>query len=343
MAQAAFVRSCYFGTVIVSMDLISMSDGNMTTVGPLPEEPSGLEQVLAILLPSIVILVSLGLGATLTIEDVKKSFERWQGPIIPLVCQYGLMPVIALGMAKGLGVSENYGLGIVICGCCPGGTTSNIFTDLSESDVCLSLVATGISNIVATVMLPLIIPFYSSFFVTGAGAIPMDAILISVAMVIIPCTCGIIVKRSSDVWANRLYLVASKLGAFNIVLTIVLGSIANWQYFLSTWKLYAAGLTMMPIGGILGYNMGKLAGLPQKSCQALCFESGLQNGLIGLTILELSYGITSQISIDASVFCYMYLFFIFIPHGFAMLAYFRRFAPADDEEAEEKDAELVAS
>merc|ERR1712084_216190 len=142
------------------------------------------------------------------------------------------------------------------------------------------------------------------------------------------------VKRSTDVWANRLYLVASKLGAFNIVLTIVLGSIANWQYFLSTLKLYAAGLTMMPIGGILGYNMGKLAGLPQKSCQALCFESGLQNGLIGLTILELSYGITSQIFIDASVFCY-----IFIPHGFAMLAYFRRFAPADDEEAEEKDAE----
>merc|ERR1712032_1152467 len=204
------------------------------------------------------------------------------------------------------------------CGCCPGGTTSNIFTYFSGSDVTLSLVATGISNIVATVMLPLLIPFYSGFFATSAGEIPMSSILISVAMVIIPCTFGIIVKRNSDVWATRLEKVAGGFGGFNIILTIVAGSIANWRYFLSTWKLYAAGLTMMPIGGILGYNMGKLCGLPQKSCQSLCFESGLHNGLIGLTI--------------------------FIPHGFAMMGYFRRFAPKDDEEAvEDKAAELVES
>merc|ERR1712032_1403462 len=67
-------------------------------------------------------------------------------------------------------------------------------------------------------------------------------------------------------------------------------------------------------------------------------------GLIGLTILELSFGVTNPVFIEASVFCYMYLFFIFIPHGFAMMGYFRRFAPKDDEEAvEDKAAELVES
>merc|ERR1712051_260559 len=156
-----------------------------------------------------------------------------QGPIIPMVCQYGLMPCIAFGMAKVLDVTAAQGLSFVVVACCPGGTTSNIFTYFSKSDVTLSLVATGLSNIAATLLLPLLIPFWSSFFVTAGGEIPMEAILASVALVIIPCTFGIIVKRSSDEWAKRLEKVAGGAGGFSIVLTIIVGSVARWQYFLS--------------------------------------------------------------------------------------------------------------
>jgi len=122
-------------------------------------------------------------------------------------------------------------------------------------------------------------------------------------------------------------------------MTIIIGCITRYEYFFSGWKNYVAGLTMMPIGGILGYNLGKLSGLPQKSCQALCFESGLQNALIGLTMMELAFGVESEVFVEASVYCYMYLFFIFVPHGFVMMYYFRSIAPKEDEE--EKAAELT--
>merc|ERR1719469_1398208 len=49
------------------------------------------------MLPTIVVLVSLGLGATLTVEEVQKCFQRCQGPLIPMICQYGLIPPIAWG------------------------------------------------------------------------------------------------------------------------------------------------------------------------------------------------------------------------------------------------------
>lgn len=260
-----------------------------------------------------------------------------------MICQYGLMPPIAMAMAFGLGVTPEQGLSFVVVACCPGGTTSNIFTYYSKSDVTLSLVATGLSNIMATLMLPVLIPFYGGFFITNDGVIPMSAILLSVSMVIFPCSIGIIVKRNSDVWSKRLERIAGAGGGFSIVITIVLGSIANFDIFFSTWKLYAASLTMMPIGGILGYNLGKCAGLPQKSCQALCFESGLQNALIGLNILELSFGAASSTFKNASAFCYMYLLMIFIPHGFVMLGYFRTLAQPEEEGDVEKDAELVNS
>merc|ERR1719436_714508 len=266
------------------------------------EEESGLDQLIAILLPSIVILVSLGLGATLTVEEVKKCFQRWQGPIIPLICQYGLMPPIATMMAWGLGVTARQGLSFVIVACCPGGTTSNIFTYFSGSDVTLSLVATGLSNLAAVITLPILIPFWSSFFVESTGEIPMTDILISVCLVLIPCTCGIIVKANSDAWSKRLEKVAGGAGSFSIVVTIVIGCVTRWEYFLSSWKLYAAGLTMMPIGGTIGYNLAKCCGLPQKTCQACCFESGLQNALIGLTMMELAFGVESQVFTEASVF-----------------------------------------
>merc|ERR1712045_1094336 len=112
------------------------------------------------------------------------------------------------------------------------------------------------------------------------------SILTSVALVLIPCSLGIVVKANSDVWSKRLEKVAGGAGSFSIGVTIIIGTVTRWEYFLSDWTLWAAGLTMMPIGGILGYNLGKCTGLPQKSCQALCFESGLQNALFGLTIME---------------------------------------------------------
>merc|ERR1712038_825544 len=138
-----------------------------------------------------------------------------------------------MGMATALQVSQNQGLGMVVACCCPGGTTSNIFTYFSKSDVTLSLVATGLSNIAATLVLPFLIPFWSSFFLTVGERIPMTTILGSVALVIIPCTVGIIVKQSSDVWAKRLEEVAGGAGGFSIMLTIIVGSVARWQYFLS--------------------------------------------------------------------------------------------------------------
>jgi len=234
-------------------------------------------------------------------------------------------------LATVLDVTPAQGLSFVVVACCPGGTTSNILTYFSKSDVTLSLVATGLSNILATLVLPFLIPFWSSFFVTADGAIPVSSILASVSLVLFPCTIGIIFKRNSDVWAKRLEKVAGGAGSLSILITIVIGLLARWRYFFISWKLWVAGLTMMPIGGILGYNLGKCAGLPQKSCQALCFESGLQNALIGLTIMEFSFAPGSDTLIEAQVFAYMYLLFIFIPHGFAMLAYFRRCVPQEEE------------
>jgi len=303
------------------------------------EEASALDTVLAFMLPTIVVLISLGLGATLTWVDVRKCCERWQGPLIPLLVQYGIMPCVGYGMALALNVPANVGLSYVVTTCCPGGTTSNIFTYFSGSDVTLSLVATGLSNLFAAIALPILIPFWSGFFVTSEGAIPITDVLISVCLVIIPCCCGIVVKANTDVWAKRLEKIAGGAGSISIAFTIIVGCVANWEYFLSSWQNYVAGLLFMPIGGTIGYNLAKLAGLPQKTCQACCFESGLQNALIGLTMLELAFGVESQVFTEASVFCYMYLFFIFIPHGFAMMFYFRSITPKEDEE--EKAAELT--
>jgi len=219
----------------------------------------------------------------------------------------------------------------------PGGTSSNIFTYFSGSDVTLSLVATGVSNILATVMLPILVPFYGSFYTEPEGAIPFESIIGSVVLVLVPCTIGIIVKRNSDGGAKCLEKFAGGMGALSIFVNIVAGSYENFDMFFEDWKLYPAALLMMPTGGIVGYNMAKLVGLPQKTCQACSFESGLQNALIGLNILRLAYEESNcQIFREASVFCYLYLFMIFIPHGPAMTAYFRSLPqPEPEQEANE--------
>ena len=101
------------------------------------------------LLGVMMMVIMLGMGASLTFKDFAIALRKPQGIAVGLVCQYGLMPALAYGLSVAMGLPPAYAVGLILMGCMPGGTTSNIFTYFSKGSLSLSILMTVSSTLVA--------------------------------------------------------------------------------------------------------------------------------------------------------------------------------------------------
>ena len=86
-----------------------------------------------IVLP-ILTLLMFDLGLSLRLGDFGKVFKHPSPIIIALVGQLILLPAIALGLAYFFKLPPVFFIGLVLIACCPGGSSSNIFSKLAGGD-----------------------------------------------------------------------------------------------------------------------------------------------------------------------------------------------------------------
>ena len=99
-------------------------------------------------------VVMFGMGLTLNLQDFKIVFSRPKDVIIGCIAQFTIMPLLAWALAKTFQLPPELAVGVVLVGCCPGGTASNVITYLAGGDLALSVGMTGVSTILAPVMTP---------------------------------------------------------------------------------------------------------------------------------------------------------------------------------------------
>lgn len=95
-------------------------------------------------IPFLLGLVMFGMGMTLTIEDFLLVFKRPKAVIIGTVLQYTLMPLAGFLVARAFSLSPELTAGVVLLGCCPGGTASNVICYLAKGG-CRTFYCTDIS------------------------------------------------------------------------------------------------------------------------------------------------------------------------------------------------------
>jgi predicted Na+-dependent transporter len=59
----------------------------------------------------MMIVIMLGMGASLTWRDFLIAFRKPKGVLVGLLCQYGIMPLLAFLLAKALGLSPGLTVG----------------------------------------------------------------------------------------------------------------------------------------------------------------------------------------------------------------------------------------
>lgn len=254
------------------------------------------------LLAVMIIVIMFGMGSTLTVDDFRQALKRPRGMLIGFFSQFGLMPLLAFTLAHLLNLHPVYAIGLIMIGCLPGGSTSNMFAYFAFGSVALSISMTAASTALALFMMPLLLELYASGFAamidsemraTGSEqgfVIPHLNIIISLLLVLVPVMGGMILRRFSTGWSK----VAEDTAGFTAILVILflLGSVSlrNGQLFLVTpWKVYAGAFCVGVVGFALGYALASVPRLVPRYRRAIALETGIQNGPIAFAIIMLSF------------------------------------------------------
>ncbi|XP_029455064.1 solute carrier family 10 member 6 [Rhinatrema bivittatum] len=309
--------------------------------GGLEEQGLGndtLSLVFSVTLSVMLALVVFSLGCIVEAGKLWSHLRRPWGIGVGLMCQFGIMPLAAYLLAIAFSVKPAQAIAILIMGCCPGGSMSNIFTFWVDGDMDLSLSMTSCSTILALGMMPLCLFLYSrSWELANSINIPYYNIGITLLSLVVPISGGVLINYK---WPKVAKLI-SKVGALIGVVLIVGIGMASSILYEGSWNtdlsILAIGIIFPLIGYISGFLMALLIRQPWKRCRTIAFETGAQNVQMCSTMLQLSF--TPQQLVQMFTFPLIYGSFQLV-NGFLLVAAYQLYKRRCKSLCEEKIQDL---
>ena len=291
------------------------------------------------LLGVMMMVIMLGMGASLTWRDFLIAFRKPKGVIVGLVCQYGIMPALGFLLAQALGLQPAIAMGLILMGCMPGGTTSNIFTYFSKGALALSIMMTSVSTLVALGMVPATLAFYSGLGgYSGDYTIPASNVAQVLVVLLVPTIIGMVLRKVNPNVGATLELLGGLLGVFVILFLIVTWIPRNYQLLLDTSaSVYAGAIGLGLVGMLLGYGLARLLKQDANRSRTISLETGIQNGPLAVLIVTLS--ITGPQQQEVLLIPVLYSLFIVV-NSSLVTVWFRRLA---DREAAARDRAKVGA
>src|SRR5690606_8745917 len=154
-----------------------------------------LRSTFSVFAPWIVVLLGIimfGMGLTISGKDFAEVARRPFDVAIGVLAQFIIMPLIAVALTLVIPMSPEVAAGVILVGCCPGGTSSNVMTYLSKGDVALSVACTSVTTLAAPIVTPFLVWLFASQF------LPVDAMamfLSIVKVILIPLALGFALQK----------------------------------------------------------------------------------------------------------------------------------------------------
>ncbi|XP_061599628.1 hepatic sodium/bile acid cotransporter-like [Cololabis saira] len=233
----------------------------------------------------------ISLGCTMEISKIKAHILKPKGVAIALLAQFCIMPITAFSLSKILQLNTIKTVTVLICGCCPGGTLSNIFCLLLKGDMNLSIVMTTCSSIAALGLMPLLLFIFSRGHAGLEKAVPYVGIIIAIMLSLVPCIIGILINHYKPKYSHTV----KKAGLCILLISTIIVSIMSgfavkdviWMILMPDVLAVAA---LMPlIGFLLGYVMSAICRLSPQCSRTISIETGFQNIQLCVAILKVAF------------------------------------------------------
>ncbi|MDY2947676.1 bile acid:sodium symporter family protein [Mannheimia varigena] len=253
-------------------------------------------------IPYLLGIVMLGMGLTLTFKDFAEVTKNPKSVIIGVIAQFAVMPSVAYGLAKAFNLPPDLAIGVILVGCCPGGTSSNVMTYLARGNTALSVACTTISTLLAPVLTPAIFYLFASQWLE----INATAMFISVLqMVLLPIFVGVVIrtifKQKVEQFSQTMPLIS--VIAIVLIVTAVV-SVSRDRIIESGLLIFAVVALHNGLGYLIGYLASRLFKLPIADSKAVAIEVGMQNSGLGAALAALHFKANPVIAVPSAVFSF---------------------------------------
>lgn len=239
------------------------------------------------LIPWGLAIIMLGMGITLKTEDFQRIIRRPIPVVIGFGAQYTIMSLLSWLITKSLGLEKSLALGLILVGCSPGGTASNVVSFIARADVALSVTMTTCSTLAAVIATPMLTKLLAGHLV------PVNAwslFISTVQVVVLPVTIGVVLNQYCCSFANKIKVISPLISVIFIVL-IVASVIAQQVGHLSqVGTIVVISVSLLHLGGfILGYMISRLFNLSVIVSRTISIEVGMQNSGLATVLAQTNF------------------------------------------------------
>ena len=249
------------------------------------------------LIPFLLGIVMLGMGLTINLNDIKEVISKPIWISVSVFLQFIVMPITAFALTGIFGLDSEIALGIIILGCCPGGTASNVITYLCNGNVALSVMSTLASTLLSIFATPFLIALLANVNIE----INIFQLIKSVFLIVFfPVTSGLLlnfffknlqdVKRFLPKFSE--FIIALIIG---IIISLNSENIINIQNNL-IFCIFLHNL----IGLTTGYLCASVLRLPKNVKKTISIEVGMQNSGLGMALALIHF--TKLVALPSAIF-----------------------------------------
>lgn len=245
-------------------------------------------------------IIMFGMGMSLKFDDFKIVFSRPKDVIIGCLAQFTIMPLLAWVLSRLFALDQALAVGVILVGCCPGGTASNVITYLAKGDLALSVGMTATSTVLAPVLTPLLV-----WLLAGQSVdVDVAGMLLSILwVVILPIVTGLIVKWFWPKFTERAtdYLPAVSSLAIAFIVSVIIS--VNAQKLLMGGFVIILVVVLHNLSGLcLGWFLGRVLRLSDAKRRAISIEVGMQNSGLASSLANLHFAAYPMATIPGAVF-----------------------------------------
>ena len=245
-------------------------------------------------------VIMFGMGLTLSPTDFRIVLSRPKDILIGCLAQFTVMPLLALGLTWAFSLPKELALGVILVGCCPGGTASNVITYLAKGDLALSVGMTATSTLLAPLLTPLLV------WLMAGTMVEVDTVgmLLSIVYVVIaPIVVGLLCQRFLPKLTQSVVPYLPAFSSIAIALTVGIVVSHNADRLLVGGFVVVIVVMLHNLCGLgIGYLIGRLLGLAEPKKRAISIEVGMQNSGLASALATLHFAAYPLATIPGAIF-----------------------------------------
>ncbi|GEM_PF-46489 len=283
-----------------------------------------------IVIPILIVLM-YGLGLSLKFADFQTMFKKPAAIFIGLAGQLLILPAIAFAVAYIFALPALFYVGIILIACCPGGSSSNVFSKIAGGNVALSITLTALSSVITMFTIPVILQIalnHCSGYEAFAGlskamspeaetatqsaqqglTLPVSNLLMqNIVLMFIPILLGAATKRLWPIWATKADKLISKVAFPALMLLAAVFFIQHRRTIAENLFIVgAAVITLLLFSITASAILARLSKLKSRERKTIVIEVGMQNAAQAIAIASSPFIFNnSALAIPAIIYALM--------------------------------------